>query len=106
MLFFAHRVAAHPHPRMVTHMEHTSVFLPLRHMLAGGVAALAGIGLATFTRGAQAQAAPKPMPAYVSWKDPSNLIVHSNPTIETRRSAFGTSVITPSDQLYIRNNLL
>ena len=86
-------------------MEHTSEFLPRRHMLAGGVAALAGIGLATFTRGAQAQAAPKPMPAYVSWKDPSNLIVHSNTTIETRRSAFGTSVITPSDQLYIRNNL-
>ncbi len=31
--------------------------------------------------------------------------MHSSTTIETRRGAFGTSVITPSDQLYVRNNL-
>ena len=33
------------------------------------------------------------------------MIVHSSNTVETRRSAFGTSVVTPSNQLYIRNNL-
>ena len=33
------------------------------------------------------------------------LIVHSSSTIETRRHMFGTSGITPSDRLYIRNNL-
>jgi sulfite dehydrogenase len=47
----------------------------------------------------------KPLPAYVNWKDPAALVVHSSTTIETRRSAFGTSVITPAEQLYIRNNL-
>jgi sulfite oxidase len=31
--------------------------------------------------------------------------VHSGSTVETRRSAFGSSVITPAEQLYIRNNL-
>jgi sulfite dehydrogenase len=33
------------------------------------------------------------------------MIVHTGTTIETKRSAFGTSVITPADRLYIRNNL-
>ena len=33
------------------------------------------------------------------------MIVHSSSTIETRRSAFGTSVLTPAEQLYVRNNL-
>jgi len=31
--------------------------------------------------------------------------VHSSTTIETKRSAFGTSVVTPTNQLYVRNNL-
>lgn len=33
------------------------------------------------------------------------MIVHSGNTLETRRAAYGTSIITPADQLYIRNNL-
>jgi DMSO/TMAO reductase YedYZ molybdopterin-dependent catalytic subunit len=33
------------------------------------------------------------------------VIVHSAQTIETRRAAFGTSVVTPAEQLYVRNNL-
>jgi sulfite dehydrogenase len=84
-------------------------------MLAGSGAALAAAGLAGWSRGTAAAgetpapaatgAAPKPLPPYVSWKDPGSLIVHSGTTIETRRSAFGTSVITPAEQLYIRNNL-
>lgn len=41
----------------------------------------------------------------MSWKNPDNLIVHTGTTIETRRTAFGTSVVTPADRLYIRNNL-
>src|SRR6218665_1202285 len=54
---------------------------------------------------AVAGGATKPLPAYAAWKAPSSLIVHSSNTIETRRSAFGTGVITPSGQLYVRNNL-
>lgn len=88
---------------------HTPASLPRRHMLSTSVGALAAAGLATFTRGASAQAAApaaaKPLPGYVNWKDANSLIVHSSSTLETRRSAFGTSVITPAEQLYIRNNL-
>lgn len=79
-----------------------------RKLLAGGATAVAVAGLSGFSRTvfAQAVATPaKPLPAYVAWKDPAAMIVHSSSTLETRRSAFGTSVITPNDQLYIRNNL-
>lgn len=80
-----------------------------RHLLAGTASALAAAGLASFTRGAVAQtaavAAPKPLPPYASFKDPAAMIVHSASTIETRRSAFGNGVITPAEQLYVRNNL-
>ena len=80
--------------------------LPRRQVLAASASALVAAGLATFGRSATAQpAAPKPLPAYVGWKDPTSVIVHSSSTIETRRAAFGTSVITPAEQLYIRNNL-
>jgi DMSO/TMAO reductase YedYZ molybdopterin-dependent catalytic subunit len=86
-----------------------------RHLLAGGAGVLATAGLAGVSTGAKAQApaAPasaatstaKPLPAYVSWKNPEHMIQHTGTTIETRRSAFGTSVVTPNDRLYIRNNL-
>ncbi|MDB5840433.1 MAG: sulfite oxidase [Herminiimonas sp.] len=82
-----------------------------RSILAGGAAALAAAGLGGFNKSAIAQAvggaapAAKPLPAYVTWKDPGAMIVHSANTLETRRSAFGTSIVTPNDQLYIRNNL-
>lgn len=83
-----------------------------RNLLAGGAAAaLAAAGLGGFSKTAIAQAvtgaapAAKPLPAYASWKDPGAMNVHTSGTLETRRSAFGTSVITPNDQLYIRNNL-
>ena len=97
--------------------------MPRRSVLAGGAAALATAGLSSVPRGALAQAAGvpagaaqpaatpaapstgKPLPPYASWKDAGALIVHSSNTIETRRNAFGTSVITPAERLYIRNNL-
>ncbi|HZH08350.1 MAG TPA: sulfite oxidase, partial [Lautropia sp.] len=85
--------------------------LPRRHLIAGSASALAVAGLAPLARNAFAQPAAaqagtaKPLPPYASWKDPSSLIVHSSGTIETRRVAFGTSVVTPAEQLYIRNNL-
>src|SRR5690606_5079263 len=39
-----------------------------------------------------------------AWKDADSVIVHSANTIETRRGAFGDGVITPSRELYVRNN--
>jgi sulfite dehydrogenase len=85
-----------------------------RQLLAGGAGALAGTGLiglageavAPASAGAaSAPAGPRPLPAYVAWKDPNTVIVHSATTIETKRSAFGSSGITPAESLYIRNNL-
>jgi DMSO/TMAO reductase YedYZ molybdopterin-dependent catalytic subunit len=82
--------------------------LPRRHFLiaAGSTGVAASLPLALDGSPAQAQTpAAKPLPAYVSWKNPDAMIVHSSNTLEMKRSYFGTSGITPEDQLYIRNNL-
>jgi len=79
-----------------------------RKLLISSASSAVIAGLAGFQKTIFAQAASevvKPLPTYVAWKDPKSLIIHSSTTIETKRSAFGTSVITPSEQLYIRNNL-
>ncbi|MCD6076133.1 MAG: sulfite oxidase-like protein [Ramlibacter sp.] len=78
-----------------------------RGLLAGTASTIAG---ATLARVAQAQSAPaaaqsRPLPPYASWKEPGQMIVHTATTIETKRSAFGTGIVTPADRLYIRNNL-
>jgi sulfite dehydrogenase len=96
-------------------MTDPTLSLRRRQLLAGGAGALAGTGLIGLAGEAAAQAATpaasaaatgaRPLPAYVAWKDPSAVIVHSATTIETKRSAFGTSGITPAENLYIRNNL-
>lgn len=86
--------------------------LPRRRMLAGSASALAAAGLASFQSQALAQAgspaaapAAKPLPAYAGFKNADAVIVHSSTTIETKRSVFGSSVVTPTNQLYVRNNL-
>ena len=84
--------------------------LPRRRLLTGSASALAAAGLASLhgqalAQAAAAPAAAKPLPGYAGWKNADAVIVHSSTTIETRRSAFGTSVVTPTNQLYVRNNL-
>ena len=92
-------------------MTEATQFLRRRQLLAGSAGALASAGLVGFADKAAAQAAPaaaagpRPLPPYAAWKDANAVIVHSATTIETKRSAFGTSSITPTDQLFIRNNL-
>jgi len=81
----------------------TLTSLRRRHMLAGSAGALVAAGLGTWAGKAVAQ--PKALPAYAAWKDAGSLIVHTSSTLETKRSAFGTSIITPAEKLYIRNNL-
>jgi sulfite dehydrogenase len=80
-----------------------------RALLAGSAAALAGAAVARATAQTPPPAVPamaqKPLPAYVAWKRADALIVHTASTIETRREAFGASVITPVEILYVRNNL-
>ena len=82
-----------------------------RRMLAstGGIMALAGLGgvAKADTGGADSAAAKavKGLPDYASWKDADSMIVHSANTIELKRTAFGNSVITPTDRLFVRNNV-
>lgn len=45
------------------------------------------------------------LPDYAAWKDADSLIIHSANTIETKRTAFGQSGITPLNRLFVRNNV-
>jgi sulfite dehydrogenase len=76
-------------------------------MLAAGSAAAAAavFGGASASPQSPPAAAPRPLPAYAAWKRADAMIVHTASTIETRREAFGTGVVTPLEQLYVRNNL-
>ncbi len=76
----------------------------------GGALAWAGLGgvanadtLITPTPAAKGTA--KPLPAYADWKNADSVIVHSANTIETKRTAFGSSGITSLDKLFVRNNV-
>ncbi|TFL13229.1 sulfite oxidase [Pusillimonas caeni] len=95
-------------------MEHKTNIIRRRLLAtAGGAVAWAGLGapaLADSTEPAsQSNPGPvsdaKPLPGYAQWKDADSMIVHSANTIETRRTAFGSSGITPLDKLFIRNNV-
>lgn len=74
-----------------------------RQLLLGGAGLAATAGLAGLAPRAWAQAAE--LPEYVGWKDAQALIMHSANTLETRRDAIGRGILTPSDQLFVRNNL-
>ena len=78
-------------------------------MLAASAAGLGALGLGGLATQAHAQsgaaAGAKPLPAVAAWKDPKAMIVHSSSTLETRRAAYGTSVVTPTNRLFVRNNL-
>lgn len=77
-----------------------------RGFLAGGAALTVA---AAGAQEVQAQGAPPssatPLPPFAAWKDAQSLIVHTSQTIETRRGAFGTSLITDESRLYVRNNV-
>ncbi|MGR3464494.1 SorT family sulfite dehydrogenase catalytic subunit [Limimaricola sp.] len=75
--------------------------LKRRHFLIGSAGGLVGAA-AGLPAMAQEGAA---LPDYVAWKDADDLIVHSMQTLETRRGAIGSGLVTPSEDLYIRNNL-
>ncbi|MGV3743199.1 MAG: sulfite oxidase [Burkholderiaceae bacterium] len=87
---------------------------PSRRRLLGGTIGGLALGLGGFHQTVLAQAlastgtpapATKPLPQYAAWKEADAVIVHSSNTIETRRNAIGSSVITPADRLFVRNNV-
>ena len=75
-----------------------------RGFLGGGLTAVAAASVGGASE-ALAQQAAKPLPAYVGWKDPNALIIHSDQTLEMKRDLFGSSLITPEDRLFVRNNV-
>ena len=75
-----------------------------RRLLVGSASAMAAVSLLGFTPVARAEE-PKTLPDYAAWKERNALIIHSANTMETRRDAIGNGVITPSDRLFVRNNL-
>ena len=75
-----------------------------RNLMLGSAVAAAGLSALPVTALAQA-AKSKPLPKYAEWKYIDSMIVHSSNTIETRRAAIGTSVIVPTDIVFVRNNL-
>ena len=81
----------------------TSHALRRRHLLAGTASAFAAVPLAGLPTNVGAQV--KALPPYAVWKDADSMILHSAGTIETKRSAMGSSVITPAERLFVRNNL-
>jgi sulfite dehydrogenase len=94
-------------------MTQPTTSLRRRQLLAGSAGALAGSGLLglageaigqTAAPAASAPAAAR-LPAYVAWKDANAVIVHNPNELETKRGAFGTSGITSTDHLYVRNNV-
>ena len=75
-----------------------------RSLLVGSAGAMAAVTLLGFTPLVKASE-PKTLPDYAAWKDRTALIVHSTNTMETQRGAIGNGIITPSDRLFVRNNL-
>lgn len=75
-----------------------------RQILMGSASAMAAVTLLGFAPLAKAEE-PKTLPDYAAWKERNALIVHSTNTMETQRDAIGQGVITPSDRLFVRNNL-
>jgi DMSO/TMAO reductase YedYZ molybdopterin-dependent catalytic subunit len=96
----------------------SSIKITRRNLLGATVGLVAAAGLhprssnaqtvapaATSTASSPSVSTAKPLPAYVNWKHADSMIIHTPTTIETKRSAIGSSIITPSDRLFIRNNL-
>ena len=75
-----------------------------RRILVGSAGAMAAVSLLGFSPLARADE-PKSLPDYAAWKERNALIVHSANTMETQRGVIGNGVITPSDRLFVRNNL-
>jgi sulfite dehydrogenase len=85
--------------------DKSQVDLQRRMLLAAGATGAAA-GLGGWSPASLGQsAAAKPLPPFAGFKDASRVIVHSASGIETRREAFGTSGITDTDILFVRNNL-
>lgn len=86
------------------------VNLTRRNFLAGsatvaGLAAASSVLPTITVANAAAEAKKNALPDFASWKNEQAVIVHSKSGIETIREAIGSGILTPIDNLYVRNNL-
>ncbi len=70
-----------------------------------GVAAISSISNFNIAKADHTSATPKATPEYIKWKNRNALIIHSEGTIETHRDMIGNGIITPIENVYIRNNV-
>lgn len=84
-----------------------SLNIQRRSLLLGGagIVAAGGLGARSFAQEAGTASVPSPLPKDLHWKNDDALIVHSANTIETKREHAGRSIITPLDELFVRNNV-
>lgn len=78
-----------------------------RHFIVGAAGTVGGVSLVS-AGGPGLEAAAqetKPLPDYVSWKNPAAVTVHSEKTLGKKRGFGDASGITSNDAMYIRNNL-
>lgn len=75
-----------------------------RQLLVGSAGAMAALGMVGASTRAFA-AEQKPFPQYVAWKEKDALILHSAQTLEMKRGMAGPGVITPLQELFVRNNV-
>jgi DMSO/TMAO reductase YedYZ molybdopterin-dependent catalytic subunit len=83
--------------------ELRTVDITRRRVLGCGAGLFTASALGAFVHPAWSQ--PKPLPQYVDWKNPDNVIIHTPTTIETKRHALAPRLVTAERDLYIRNNL-
>lgn len=79
-----------------------------RNFLVGSAGAIGLVAAEGVSGGAVAEAAKNDagaLPDFAAWKDQDALILHSKNTMETQREAIGAKLITPADELFVRNNL-
>ncbi len=77
-----------------------------RQFLVGSAGTVAGLGILSLAPSAYAESGHAIFQKeFMAWKQADALIAHSDFTAETRRDAIGQGVVTPSDRLFVRNNL-
>ena len=84
-----------------------------RRSFLTGSAAIAGVAaISSFTnlniniaKADHSSATPKATPEYIKWKNRNALIIHTEGTVETHRDMIGNGIITPIENMYIRNNV-
>ena len=72
-----------------------------------GVTAISSISNFNFNiaKADHASATLKATPEYIKWKNRNAIIIHTEGTVETHRDMIGSGIVTPIENMYVRNNV-